>query len=189
MYNSKIHSTKLAIIGAGAVGSTVAFAAAQKGVADSIVLEDIDLKRAKAEAADIQHGLAFLPKVSLDASDDVEICRGADVVVVTAGAHQKPGQTRLDLAKSTVSMMKAIVPPLVKVAPDAIYFLITNPVDIITYATLKLSGLDEGQVFGSGTNLDSARLRFLLSKQTGVDVKDINAYIAGEHGDSEVAPP
>ncbi|MBQ1556596.1 MAG: L-lactate dehydrogenase [Aeriscardovia sp.] len=187
MYNSKIEPTKLAIIGAGAVGSTLAFAAAQKGVADSIVLEDIDLKRAKAEAADIQHGLAFLPKVHLDASDDVEICRGADVVVVTAGAHQKPGQTRLDLAKSTVSMMKSIVPPLVKVAPDAIYLLITNPVDIITYATLKLSGLDEGQVFGSGTNLDSARLRFLLSKQTGVDVKDIHAYIAGEHGDSEVA--
>ncbi|MBQ1273702.1 MAG: NAD(P)-binding domain-containing protein, partial [Aeriscardovia sp.] len=179
MYNSKIEPTKLAIIGAGAVGSTLAFAAAQKGVADSIVLEDIDLKRAKAEAADIQHGLAFLPKVHLDASDDVEICRGANVVVVTAGAHQKPGQTRLDLAKSTVSMMKSIVPPLVKVAPDAIYLLITNPVDIITYATLKLSGLDEGQVFGSGTNLDSARLRFLLSKQTGVDVKDINAYIAG----------
>lgn len=187
MTESTIHPTKLAIIGTGAVGSTLAFAAAQSGIAREIALEDLSLKHVEAEALDLQHASQFFPTNTITMSDDVEVCRDADVVVITAGAHQKPGQSRLELAGATINMLKTIIPGVVKVAPNAIYMLVTNPVDITTYETIKFSGLDPHQVFGSGTNLDSARLRFLISQQTGVNVDDINAYIAGEHGDSEVA--
>ena len=178
--------TKLAVIGAGAVGSTLAFAAAQRGVAREIVLEDIAKERVEAEVLDMQHGSSFYPTVSIDGSDDPEICRDADIIVITAGPRQKPGQTRLELVGSTIKILQSIIPGLVKVAPNAIFMLITNPVDIATHVAQKISGLPEHQVFGSGTNLDSARLRFLIAQQTGVNVKNVHAYIAGEHGDSEV---
>ena len=186
MVNSQVKPTKLAIIGAGAVGSTLAFAAAQRGVAREIVLEDIAKERVEAEVLDMQHGSSFYPAVSIAGSDDVEICRDADMVVITAGARQKPGQTRLELAGATINIMKSIIPNVVKVAPNAIYMLITNPVDGVTHVSMKLSGLPANQMFGSGTNLDSARLRFLIAQHTGVNVKNVHAYIAGEHGDSEV---
>ena len=186
MVNSQVKPTKLAIIGAGAVGSTLAFAAAQRGVAREIVLEDIAKERVEAEVLDMQHGSSFYPAVSIAGSDDVEICRDADMVVITAGARQKPGQTRLELAGATINIMKSIIPNVVKVAPNAIYMLITNPVDVVTHVSMKLSGLPANQMFGSGTNLDSARLRFLIAQHTGVNVKNVHAYIAGEHGDSEV---
>ncbi|MCH4209278.1 L-lactate dehydrogenase [Bifidobacterium sp.] len=178
--------TKLAIIGAGAVGSTLAFAAAQRGVAREIVLEDISKDRVEAEVLDMQHGSSFYPSVTIEGSDDVEICRDADMVVITAGARQKPGQSRLDLAEATIGIMKSIIPNVIKVAPNAIYMLITNPVDIVTRVSMELSGMPANQMFGSGTNLDSARLRYLIADQTGVNVKNVHAYIAGEHGDSEV---
>lgn len=186
MVSSQVKPTKLAIIGAGAVGSTLAFAAAQRGVAREIVLEDIAKERVEAEVLDMQHGSSFYPAVSIAGSDDVEICRDADMVVITAGARQKPGQTRLELAGATINIMKSIIPNVVKVAPNAIYMLITNPVDVVTHVSMKLSGLPANQMFGSGTNLDSARLRFLIAQHTGVNVKNVHAYIAGEHGDSEV---
>ncbi|MDO4912927.1 MAG: L-lactate dehydrogenase [Bifidobacteriaceae bacterium] len=186
MVDSPIKPTKLAVIGAGAVGSTLAFAAAQRGVAREIVLQDIAKDRVEAEALDMMHGSSFYPTVSIQGSDDVEICRDADMVVITAGARQKPGQSRLDLAGATINIMKSIIPNVVNVAPNAIYMLITNPVDIVTHVALKLSGLPVNQMFGSGTNLDSARMRFLIAQQTGVNVKNVHAYIAGEHGDSEV---
>ena len=175
MAETTVKPTKLAVIGAGAVGSTLAFAAAQRGVAREIVLEDIAKERVEAEVLDMQHGSSFYPTVSIDGSDDPEICRDADMVVITAGPRQKPGQSRLELVGATVN-----------VAPNAIYMLITNPVDIATHVAQKLTGLPENQVFGSGTNLDSARLRFLIAQHTGVNVKNVHAYIAGEHGDSEV---
>ena len=184
MAETTVKPTKLAVIGAGAVGSTLAFAAAQRGVAREIVLEDIAKERVEAEVLDMQHGSSFYPTVSIDGSDDPEICRDADMVVITAGPRQKPGQSRLELVGATVNILKAIMPNLVKVAPNAIYMLITNPVDIATHVAQKLTGLPENQVFGSGTNLDSARLRFLIAQQTGVNVKNVHAYI--EHGDSEV---
>ncbi|MEE1324295.1 MAG: L-lactate dehydrogenase [Bifidobacteriaceae bacterium] len=187
MAESTIHPTKLAIIGAGAVGATLAFAAAQNNVARTIVMEDIALKHVEAEKLDLLHASRFFPTVDIQASDDIEICRDADVVVITAGAHQKPGQSRLELAGATMNILKSILPGLVRVAPNAVYMLIANPVDITTYETIKFTSLDPQQVFGSGTNLDSARLRYYISRQTGVNVKDVNAYIAGEHGDSEVA--
>ena len=179
MVDSPIKPTKLAIIGA-------AFAAAQRGVAREIVLEDIAKERVEAEVLDMQHGSSFFPTVSIAGSDDPEICRDADMIVITAGPRQKPGQSRLELVGATINILKAIIPGLVKVAPNAIYMLITNPVDIATHVAQKISGLPANQVFGSGTNLDSARLRFLIAQQTGVNVKNVHAYIAGEHGDSEV---
>ena len=186
MVNSPIKPTKLAIVGAGAVGSTLAFAAAERGIAREIALQDIAKERVEAEVLDMQHGSSFFPTVSIEGSDDPEVCRDADMVVITAGARQKPGQSRLDLAGATINIMKSIIPNMLKVAPNAIYMLITNPVDIVTHVAMKLSGLPASRMFGSGTNLDSARLRFLIAQQTGVNVKNVHAYIAGEHGDSEV---
>jgi L-lactate dehydrogenase len=164
----------------------LAFAAAQRGVAREVVLQDISKERVEAEVLDMQHGSSFYPSVTIDGSDDVEICRDADMVVITAGARQKPGQSRLDLAEATVNIMKSIIPNVVKVAPNAVYMLISNPVDIVTRVSMQISGMPANQMFGSGTNLDSARLRYLVAQQTGVNVKNVHAYIAGEHGDSEV---
>ena len=160
MAETTVKPTKLAVIGAGAVGSTLAFAAAQRGIAREIVLEDIAKERVEAEVLDMQHGSSFYPTVSIDGSDDPEICRDADMVVITAGPRQKPGQSRLELVGATVNILKAIMPNLVKVAPNAIYMLITNPVDIATHVAQKLTGLPENQIFGSGTNLDSACLLY-----------------------------
>lgn len=178
--------SKVAIIGAGAVGSTLAYACVIRGVAREVVLQDINKQRVEAEALDIAHGIQFTPAASVAGSDDVEICRDADVVVITAGARQKPGQSRLELAGASVSIMQAILPGLLKVAPNAIYIMVANPVDVVTYASLKISGLPASQLFGSGTVLDTSRLRYLVSLQTGTAVQNIHAYIAGEHGDSEI---
>ena len=179
--------SKIAIVGAGAVGTAVAYACAMRGDARTIVLQDINKAKVEAEALDIAHGIQFTPSGSVEGSDDVEIVRGSDLVIVTAGAKQKPGQSRLELAESTVNLMKTIVPRLQEVAPDAVFMFITNPVDVVTYAALKITGLPRNQVFGSGTVLDTSRLRYLVSQHTGVATQNIHAYIAGEHGDSEVA--
>jgi L-lactate dehydrogenase len=188
LYPSAIgRPSKIAVIGAGAVGTAVAYASAMKGDARDIVLYDINREKVVAEALDIAHGIQFTPCGSVEGSDDIEIVRGSDLVIVTAGAKQHPGQSRLDLASSTVGLMKDIVPSLVNVAPEAIYMFITNPVDVVTYVALKLSGLPREQIFGSGTVLDTSRLRYLVSKETGVATQNIHAYVAGEHGDSEVA--
>lgn len=181
------HPSKIAVVGAGAVGTAVAYACAMRGDARDIALYDINKNKVEAEALDIAHGIQFTPCGSVEGSDDIEIIRGADLVIVTAGAKQKPGQTRLDLAESTVSLMRTIVPQICEVAPDARHMYITNPVDIVTYAALQISGLPRNQVFGSGTVLDTSRLRYLVSRHTGVATRNIHAYIAGEHGDSEVA--
>lgn len=182
----RLDRSKIAIIGAGAVGATLAYACVIAGHASEVVLYDINKQKVEAEALDIAHGIQFTPMGSVSGSDDIEICRDADVVVITAGAKQKPGQTRLDLAGATVSLMRKIVPAVQEVAPNAVYILVTNPVDVVTYASLKISGLAPAQMFGSGTVLDTARLRYLVSRETGVAVQNIHAYVAGEHGDSEV---
>jgi L-lactate dehydrogenase len=179
-------TTKLAVVGAGSVGATMAYAALMRGAARSVALYDIDAAKVEAEALDIGHGIQFMPMADVVGSDDIEVCRNADVVVVTAGAKQKPGQSRLDLAQATVGLVRTMMPELVQVAPDAVYVMVTNPVDIVTYAALKVSGLPANQVFGSGTVLDSSRLRYLLARHTGVAVQNIHAYIAGEHGDTEI---
>ncbi len=179
-------TTKLAVIGAGAVGSTMAYAALMRGAARSVVLYDINKAKVEAEALDLGHGIQFMPMAEVIGSDEIAACADADVVMVTAGAKQKPGQSRIDLAEATISLMRTILPPLVDVAPNAIYVMVTNPVDIVTYAALRYSGLPPTQLFGSGTVLDSSRLRYLIAQHTGVAVQNVHAYIAGEHGDSEL---
>lgn len=179
-------TTKLAVVGAGSVGATVAYAALMRGVARTVALYDINAAKVQAEALDLGHGIQFMPMAQVIGSDDLAVCADADVVVVTAGAKQKPGQTRIDLAEATVSLVRSIMPRLVEVAPDAVYIMVTNPVDIVTYAAMRVSGLPEGRVFGSGTVLDSSRLRWLIAQHCNVAVQNVHAYIAGEHGDSEI---
>ncbi|UNX55957.1 L-lactate dehydrogenase [Georgenia sp. TF02-10] len=179
-------STKVAIVGAGAVGSTLAYACLLRGAAREVVLYDLNKAKVQAEAMDIAHGIQFTPMGTVAGSDEVDICAGADVVVITAGAKQHPGQSRLDLAGATIDIMHRLVPSLVDVAPDAVYVMVANPVDVVTYASLKISGLPDNQFFGSGTVLDTSRLRYLVAQECGVAVQNVHAYVAGEHGDSEL---
>jgi L-lactate dehydrogenase len=179
-------TTKLAIVGAGAVGATLAYAALARGAARTVVLMDVNREKVEAEVLDLRHGGMFVPQARIEGSDDVEICRDADVVVVTAGAKQRPGQSRLDLAEATVGLTRAIMPRLVEVAPDAVFLMVTNPVDVVTYAAQQITGLPHDRVFGSGTVLDSSRLRDAVARHCGVAVGNVHAYIAGEHGDSEI---
>jgi L-lactate dehydrogenase len=177
---------KIAIIGAGSVGATIAYACLIRGVGKSIALYDVNAAKVEAEVLDLNHGLQFVPMATVDGSADLEICRDADVVVVTAGAKQKPGQSRMDLASANTAICRELILKLLGVAPNAILLLVTNPVDVITYVTLKLSGLPRNRVFGSGTVLDSSRFRFLIGRRLKVAVQNVHAYIAGEHGDSEI---
>lgn len=179
-------TSKISIVGAGAVGSTMAYAALMRGSARTVALYDINRAKVEAEVLDLGHGIQFMPMAEVIGSDDIEVCRDSDIVIITAGAKQKPGQTRLDLAGATIDLMKKILPPLLEVAPDAIYLMVTNPVDVVTYAALKISGLPPERLFGSGTVLDSSRLRYVLAKHCGVAVQNVHAYMAGEHGDTEI---
>jgi L-lactate dehydrogenase len=181
-----IGTTKVAVVGAGSVGATCAYACLIRGIGRTIALYDINAAKTRAEVLDLNHGLQFVPQATVVGSDDIEVCRDADVVVITAGAKQKPGQTRMELAEANVALSRAMIPQLLEVAPDAILLLVTNPVDVVTYAALKLSGLPPQRVFGSGTVLDSSRLRLLVADHCGVAVQNVHAYIAGEHGDSEI---
>lgn len=180
------HGTKLGIVGAGSVGATIAYASQIRGVAQTVALFDVDARKTRAEVLDLNHGLQFTPVSSVIGSDDIAVLGGADVVVVTAGAKQKPGQTRLDLAGTNVAMVQALMHPLLDVAPDAVVLVVTNPVDVVTYAALRASGLSPNRVLGSGTVLDSSRFRYLLAHRLGVAVQSVHAYILGEHGDSEI---
>ena len=176
----------VAIVGAGSVGATLAYATLVRGAARRVVLYDINAAKVKAEAADIGHGIEFISQATIEGSDDIEICRDADLVVFTAGAKQDPGQSRMELASKTVGLVKKVLPTLVDIAPNAIQMMVTNPVDVVTYAAQKITGLPPNQIFGSGTVLDSSRLRFLIAKECGVAVQNVHAYVLGEHGDSEV---
>lgn len=186
MIGAAATTTKIAVVGAGSVGATIAYACLIRGIGRTIALYDVDAAKTRAEVLDLNHGLQFVPQATVVGSDDIEVCRDADLVAITAGAKQKPGQTRLELAEANVALCKALVPRLLEVAPDAILLLVTNPVDVITYAALRYSDLPPRRVFGSGTVLDSSRLRLLIADHCGVAVQSVHAYIAGEHGDSEI---
>ncbi len=177
---------KIAIVGAGAVGATIAYACMIRGVGRQIVLYDTNRQKVNAEVLDLNHGLQFVPMASVTGSDDVAICANADVIVVTAGAKQKPNQARMDLAEANAAICKRLIPELVKLAPNAILLMVTNPVDVVTYLALKISGLPTPRVMGSGTVLDSSRFRYLIAQRCRVAVQNVHAYIAGEHGDSEI---
>jgi L-lactate dehydrogenase len=158
-----------------------------RGFARTVALYDINTAKVEAEALDLQQGIQFMPEARVIGSDKVEVVENSDVVVVTAGAKQQPGQTRMDLAGATISLMEKVMPPLLEAAPNAIFILVTNPVDVVTYAAIKMSAADPARMFGSGTVLDSSRLRHEIAREVNVAVGNVHAYIAGEHGDSEVA--
>lgn len=176
---------KIAIIGAGTVGATAAYATLIRGLASELVLVDVNRAKAHAEALDLNHGMMFMPPAKVYDGDYAD-CAGSGIVIITAGAKQKEGQTRLDLARVNTEILKDMMPRLVKVVPDAIYLMVTNPVDVLTYVALKVSGLSKRRVFGSGTVLDTSRFRYLLGQHCGISVKNAHGYIVGEHGDSEV---
>lgn len=180
-------TTKVSIVGAGSVGATLAYAGLMRGFARTVALFDINKAKVEAEVLDLSQGVQFMPQARVIGSDDVEVCRDSDVVVITAGAKQQPGQSRMELAEATIGLMDKIIPGLIEVSPNAVYILVTNPVDVVTYAALKKSGMSPQQMFGSGTVLDSSRLRYRVAQECDVAVSNVHAYIAGEHGDSEVA--
>ena len=181
---SKRNFRKVVIVGAGAVGSTFAFALAQRGIADQIVLMDANREYAEGQVLDLVHGLPYYPPVQIRAGrpDDYADAR---VIVLTAGAKQSPGESRLALLKKNASIVSSIMDEIVKQKSGAVVVVASNPVDVLTYVALKRSGWPKGRVIGSGTVLDSARFRYLLSQHCEVDVSNVHAYILGEHGDSE----
>jgi L-lactate dehydrogenase len=178
---------KVAVIGAGRVGSTTAFTLMVRGLAGEIVICNRNVDRAKGEALDIAHGVPLLNTTKISYGD-YEACAGADVVVLTLGAAQKPGETRLELVKRNADIFREVVPQIVKAAPDAVLLIVSNPVDVLTYLTTKVAGLPAGRVFGSGTVLDTARARFEIARFEPCDMRDLQVFVLGEHGDSEVIP-
>src|SRR5437867_6712803 len=178
--------SKIAVIGAGSVGATIAYACLIRGVSQHIALYDINKSKVDSEVLDLNHGMQFVPMATVEGSDDLEICRDASLIVITAGAKQKMGQSRMELAAANAGICRMIVPRLVELAPNAIFLVVTNPVDVITYVTQKIGGLSASRVIGSGTVLDSSRFRFLIARRLKVAVQNVHAYIAGEHGDSEI---
>ena len=176
---------RVAVVGVGNVGATFAYALLFSGLAAEIVLVDVNRAKADGEAMDLNHSVPFTYPTKIWAGDYSD-CAGATVTVLAAGAAQKPGETRLDLLKKNAAIWREIVPKVVKHNPEGILLIATNPVDVLTYAAWKLSGLPPGRVIGSGTILDTSRFRYLLSQHFGVDARSMHAYIIGEHGDSEV---
>ncbi|KAF0110492.1 MAG: L-lactate dehydrogenase [Chloroflexi bacterium] len=177
--------TRIAIVGTGHVGATFAYALLQSGLAGEIVLIDRSHTRAEGEAMDLNHAVPLATSTRIWAGTYADIA-GAAVTVVTAGTSQKPGETRLDLVSRNYEIFKNIIPEIVKYNPGGIILIATNPVDVLAYATWKISGLPHQRVIGSGTILDTARFRSMLSQHAGVDSRSVHAYIIGEHGDSEV---
>lgn len=177
---------RIVVIGAGHVGATFAYALLLSGLAAEIVLVDKDYERALGEAMDLNHAMPFT-RPALVRAGELADCEGAAITVMAAGANQKPGETRLDLVRRNADVLRAVVPEVAKCNPGGIILIATNPVDVLTYAAWKLSGMPAERVIGSGTILDSARFRFLLGRHFGVDPRSVHAHIIGEHGDSEVA--
>lgn len=180
-----IESTRVVVIGTGFVGSTAAYTMMIEGVASEIVLIDVNKTKCEGEALDIEHAISFAPDSHVWAGDYKD-CKNADVVVIAAGINQKPGQTRLELAKTNVKIITEVVKNVCKYTKDAIILMVTNPLDVLTYTALKVSKFPKNQVFGTGTTLDSSRFRYLLAKKFNVDPHSMGAYLIGEHGDSEV---
>ncbi len=177
---------KVAIIGCGMVGSTTAFALMESGLFTDMILIDVNRKRAEGEAMDLSHCLPFTRPLEITAGDykDISDC---GIIIITAGVGQKPGETRLDCVQKNIEVFRSIVPQITKYNTEAFLLVVSNPVDILSYVTHKLSGFPSARVFGSGTVLDSARLRFAVGRRLNVDPRSVHAFVIGEHGDSELA--
>ncbi len=180
-------SNKISIIGAGSVGSTIAYTMAVTGIATEVVMIDIKKEKAIGEAIDISQGTPFCNPITIVAGDYSDAA-GSDIVIITSGIARKPGQTRLDLTQTNVNIMKELIPQITKYAPDAKYIIVSNPVDILTYVFTKYSGLPESQIVGSGTLLDTARLRTKIAEFFEVNQKNVHASVFGEHGDTSFVP-
>lgn len=181
-----VNNRKVAVVGLGFVGSASAFALMQSGLFSEMVLVNRDMSKAEGEALDISHGLPFAKPMKIYAGTYDDIVDAA-VIVITSGAGQKPGETRLDLVRKNVEVYRSIIPEIAKRNCEGILLIVSNPVDILTSAAVKLSGFPENRVFGSGTVLDTARLKYLLGEHLNVDSRSVHAFIIGEHGDSEIA--
>ena len=179
--------SKITVIGAGSVGATVANDLMIQGIATEIVLVDINKQKAFGEALDIYQGAPFCSP-AIVRSGDYEDAVNSDIVIITSGMPRKPGQSRLDLAQANVNIIKDITPQIVKYAPNAVYVIVSNPVDILTYVFHKISGLPEHQIIGSGTILDTSRLQSALAKRFRISPKNVHAHVYGEHGDSSFVP-
>ncbi|MBE7027992.1 MAG: L-lactate dehydrogenase [Ruminococcaceae bacterium] len=180
-------SRKITIIGAGSVGSTIAYSLSSTDIASEIVLIDVNKKKAEGEVLDIAQGTCFRNPISI-ISGEYEDAKDSDIVIITSGIARKPGQTRIELTQTNVEILKSITPEIVASAPNAKYIIVSNPVDIMTYVFTKISGLPESQIIGSGTSLDTARLRTGISDHFNVAMKNIHAYVFGEHGDTSFIP-
>jgi L-lactate dehydrogenase len=186
MANEQWKARKVVVVGAGAVGATFVYALAQSGVADEIALVDLNCDLVTAQVLDLSHGLPYYPNVEIRAGE-TEDYRDAHVIVITAGAKQQSGQSRLDLLRTNATIIRSIVDDVVAQESNGIILVVSNPVDVLTYLAHERAGWARGRVIGSGTVLDSARFRYLLSQHCNVDVRNVHAYVLGEHGDSQVA--
>ena len=182
----EVNPRKAAVIGCGFVGSATAFTLMQSRLFSELVLLDVNMEKADGEAKDIAHGIPFAGQMKIYAGtyDDAA---DAAIIIITAGANQKPGETRLDLVQKNTAIYQSIIPEIVKRDFGGILLIVSNPMDILTYVALKLSGLPEKRVLGSGTVLDTARLKYALGEHLGVDSRSVHSFIIGEHGDSEIA--
>jgi L-lactate dehydrogenase len=186
MANERWKSRKVVVVGAGAVGATFAYALVQSGVADEIALLDLNPDLVNAQVLDLSHGLPYYPNVEIKAGE-ADDYRDAHVIVITAGAKQQGGQSRLDLLRTNATIIQNIVGDIVAQGSNGVILVVSNPVDVLTYLAHERAGWERGRVIGSGTVLDSARFRYLLSEHCGVDARNVHAYVLGEHGDSQVA--
>jgi len=182
---SVIENSKLTVVGAGAVGSSVAYAALIRGSARHVALYDIAAEKTEAEVLDLAHGAQFTGSSDIIGGADISVAKGSHVVVITAGAKQKPGQTRIELAGVNANILKSMMPQLLDVAPDATFVIVTNPCDVLTVLAQENTGLPYERIFASGTVLDTSRLRWKIAQRAGVSISSVHAYIVGEHGDTE----
>nr|WAL01714.1 lactate dehydrogenase [Avicennia marina] len=178
---------KITIVGAGNVGMAIAQTILTQDLVDELVLLDANPEKLRGEVLDLQHAAAFLPRTTILAATDYAATAGSGLCIITAGARQSPGESRLNLMQRNVALFRGIVPPLAKWSPEAVLMVVSNPVDVLTYVAWKLSGFPSNRIIGSGTNLDSSRFRFLIADHLDVNAQDVQAYIVGEHGDSSVA--
>ncbi|GAB3603016.1 L-lactate dehydrogenase [Microbacterium aureliae] len=180
-----IENSKVTVVGAGSVGSSVAYASLIRGSARHVALYDIATAKVEAEVLDLAHGTQFTGSSDITGGSDISVVEGSHVVVITAGAKQNPGQTRIELAGVNAGIMKKMMPQLLEAAPDAIYVIVTNPCDVLTVLAQEQTGLPPERIFASGTVLDTSRLRWKLAERAGVATSSVHAYIVGEHGDTE----
>jgi L-lactate dehydrogenase len=178
---------KITVLGAGNVGATIAYTLTLKGICSELVLVDINKPKAMGEAMDIRQGISFCPSVNIY-NGDYEDTKDSDIVIITVGIARKPGQTRIDLARTNVGIIKSVMPEITKYCPDAVYVVVSNPVDILAYAVNKFGAIPKNRIIGSGTMLDSARLRSIVADRLQVSADSIHAYVFGEHGDTSFAP-